>query len=277
MFEKFQSKFVDCDGIRTHYCEMGEGDPLILVHGGGAGADGRSNFEANFPIFSQHMRVIAYDMVGFGLTDAPDPETFAYTQQARTDHLIGFIKALGLSNVCLIGNSMGGTTACGVALKAPDLVKKLVLMGAAINLSPDDMIANREDLAPVMAYDGSEEGMRKIIAALTHGYRPSDEIVQYRHQATLRPTTAAAYKATMKWAFHNGLYYSPEELASLHMPVLVMGGKNDVMVPVRKVFEQILSIPQAHGLIFPNCGHWVMIEYPEEFCAQTLRFFGKRA
>lgn len=276
MFEQFQSKFVDCDGIRTHYCEMGEGDPLILVHGGGAGADGRSNFEANFPIFARHMRVIAYDMVGFGLTDAPDPEAFAYTQQTRTDHLIAFIRALGLSNVCLIGNSMGGTTACGAALKAPDLIEKLVLMGAAINLSPDDMIANREDLAPVMAYDGSEEGMRKIIAALTHSYQPSDEIVQYRHQATLRPNTTAAYKAIMKWAFHNGLYYSPEELASLQMPVLVVGGKNDVMVPVRKVFEQILSIPQAHGSIFPNCGHWVMIEYPEEFCAQTLRFFGKR-
>lgn len=277
MFEQFQSKFVDCDGIRTHYCEMGEGDPLILVHGGGAGADGRSNFEANFPIFARHMRVIAYDMVGFGLTDAPDPAEFAYTQATRTDHLIAFIKALGLSKVCLIGNSMGGTTACGAALKAPDLVERLVLMGAAINLPPQDMIANREDLAPVMAYDGSEEGMRRIIAALTHSYQPSEEIVQYRHQATLRPNTGAAYKAIMHWAFHNGLNYPPEQLASLRMPVLVMGGKNDVMVPIRKVFEQILSIPQAQGSIFPNCGHWIMIEYPEEFCAQTLRFFGKLA
>ncbi len=276
MFEQFKSMFVYCDGIRTHFCEMGEGDPLILVHGGGAGADGRSNFENNFPIFARHMRVIAYDMVGFGLTDAPDPEAFAYTQQARTDHLIAFIKALGLSKVYLIGNSMGGTTACGAALQAPELVEKLVLMGSAINLSPDDMIANRADLAPVMAYDGTEEGMRKIIAALTHSYQPDDAIVAYRHQATLRPNTAAAYKATMKWAFHNGLYYTPEELASLQMPVLVVGGKNDVMVPIRKIFEQILSIPQAYGSIFPNCGHWVMIEYPEEFCAQTLRFFSKQ-
>ena len=275
MFDQFQSKFIDCDGINTHYVEMGEGDPLILVHGGGAGADGRSNFEANLPIFARHMRVIAYDMVGFGLTDAPDPAGFAYTQQARTDHLIAFIKALGLSGVCLIGNSMGGTTACGAALKEPELIHKLVLMGAAVNLSHDDMIANRADLAPVMAYDGSEEGMRRIIAALTHSYQPSDEIVQYRHQATLRPNTTAAYKAIMAWAAHNGLYYSPEELASLQMPVLVMGGKNDVMVPIRKVIEQILSIPQAQGSIFPNCGHWVMIEYPEEFCAQTLRFFGQ--
>lgn len=277
MFEQFESKFVDCNGIKTHYCEMGEGDPLILVHGGGAGADGRSNFEANMPIYARHMRVIAYDMVGFGLTDAPDPAEFAYTQQARTDHLIAFIRALGLSKVCLIGNSMGGTTACGAALKAPELVERLVLMGAAINLSSQDMVANRNDLAPVMAYDGSIEGMRKIIAALTYSYEPTQDIVDYRHQATLRPNTTAAYKAIMGWAFHNGLYYAPEQLASLAMPVLVVGGKNDVMVPIGKVFEQILAIPQAHGAIFPNCGHWVMIEYPEAFCELTLRFFGKPA
>ena len=111
MFEQFESRFIDCDGIRTHYVEMGTGEPLILVHGGGAGADGRSNFELNLPLFAKHKRVIAYDMVGFGLTEAPEPATFAYTQQARTDHLISFIKALGLSQICLIGNSMAGTGA----------------------------------------------------------------------------------------------------------------------------------------------------------------------
>lgn len=276
MFEQFESKFIDCNGIRTHYVEMGEGDPLILVHGGGAGADGRSNFETNLPTYAKHMRVIAYDMVGFGLTDAPDPANFAYTQQARTDHLISFIEALGLTNICLIGNSMGGTTACGAALKAPHLIGKLVLMGSAVNISPEDMVANRGDLAPVMAYDGTEAGMRKIIDALTFSYKPTDEIVQYRHQATLRPNTNAAYKATMAWAFQNGLYYSPEQLGSLTMPVLVVGGKNDVMVRIEKVFEQILSIPQAIGAIFPKCGHWVMIEYPDQFCEVTLRFFGKK-
>lgn len=275
MFEQFESKYIDADGIRTHYVEQGEGRPLVLVHGGGAGADGRSNFETNFPAYAKHMRVIAYDMVGFGLTDAPDPDNFAYTQSARTDHLVNFLKALDLEDVCLIGNSMGGTTACGAALKAPDRITKLVLMGAAINLSREDMLKNKQDLAPVMAYNGTEEGMRRIIGALTHNYEPSDEIVRYRFEAVQRPGTAAAYKAIMAWAFENGLYYSPEQLASLAMPVLVVGGKNDVMVPVRKVFEQIQSIPQADGAIFANCGHWVMIEYPEAFCRITLDFFRK--
>jgi pimeloyl-ACP methyl ester carboxylesterase len=60
------------------------------------------------------------------------------------------------------------------------------------------------------------------------------------------------------------------------MPVLTVGGKNDVMVRIEKVFEQTLIIPQAAGAIFPNCGHWVMIEYPDMFCELTLRFFGKK-
>ena len=93
----------------------------------------------------------------------------------------------------------------------------------------------------------------------------------------MQPSTAAAYKAIMGWAGKNGLYYSPQQLASLTMPVLVVGGKNDIMVRVEKVFEQIKNIPQAAGAIFPNCGHWVMIEYPEQFCELTLRFFGRPA
>ena len=271
---QISDRYVDAGGIRTHYIEQGTGDPVILIHGGGAGADGFSNFAHCLPVFARHMRAIAVDMVGFGDTDQPDPAGFEYTQEARTKHMIDFIDALGLKSVALVGNSMGGTTAAGVAIKRPDLVTKLVLMGAAVNATPDVLKANAQAMAPVVAYDGTIEGMKRILGVLTHSFEATPEQLAYRHERSIRPSALAANKATMGWVRENGLWYSDEALASLQCPVFVIAGKNDVMVTLDQTYKMISQIPQSIGHILPNCGHWIMIEYPEEFNFQTLRFLG---
>ena len=272
MVNNYENKFVDAGGIRTRYVEAGEGHPVILIHGGGAGADGPSNWGGCLPLYAPHVRAIAPDMVGFGETDQPDPDEFEYTQATRTEHIINFIDALGLEKVSLIGNSMGGSTAFGVALARPDLVSHLVLMGAAVNMTSQDMHDNRPKLAPVLAYDGTPGGMRTIIDHLTYSYEPSDELVEYRYKASVRPAAQAAYKAIMSWVGRNGLAYSDEEFASIQAPTLVVSGKNDIMIPVEKMYQLIGQIPGAWGYIIPNCGHWVMVEYPREFTDVTLRF-----
>ena len=267
-------RYVDAGGIRTRYIEQGSGDPVILIHGGGAGADSFSNYAHCLPSYARHMRAIAVDMVGFGQTDQPDPAIFKYTQEARTKHIIDFIDAMGLPSVALIGNSMGGTTAAGVALKRPDLVTHLVLMGAAVSVTPDVVKTNAPIMAPLIAYDGTIEGMKNILKTLTHSFEATPEQLAYRHQASIRPASIAANKATMGWVRENGLWYSDEELASFKCPVFVIAGKNDVIVTLDLTYKTISKIPQAVGHILPNCGHWIMIEYPEEFTHQTLRFFG---
>lgn len=270
----FESNYVNAGGIRTHYVEVGEGEPLILIHGGGAGADGQSNFADCLPLFADKgFRAIAVDMVGFGETDKPDPDEFEYNQATRTQHMIDFIEALGLKEVNMIGNSMGGTTSAGVAIDRPDLVKKMVLMGAAVNMTAEDMIENRENLGPVLAYDETEEGMRKIIDYLTYDYMPTDEVVKYRYEKSIRPDAKRAYKALMGWAGKNGLVYSDEQLASIKCPVTVVAGKSDIMIPVKKAYQLLGQIPHAFGLIFPKCGHWVMIEHPKSFVQATSNFF----
>ena len=268
------SRFLDAGGIRTHYIEQGSGQPLVLIHGGGAGADGRSNYSDCLALYAERgYRAIAFDMLGFGGTDKPDPGNFEYTQSARTRHAIAFIEALDLGPVCLIGNSMGGTTSAGVAIERPDLLQSLVLMGAAVNMTAQDIADNRDNLGAVLAYDGSREGMRKIITHLTYDYEPTDAVIDYRYQASIRPDQQATYKATMAWVGKNGLHHSDADLAGLQVPVLVVAGKNDVMVPVEYGLEALRTIPQAFGYVVPNCGHWVMIEYPELFVEATDSFF----
>ena len=209
----------------TAYYRGGEGSgrPVILVHGGGAGAESVSHRQRSFPLFAANGPTYAMDMVGFGNSDAPSPEEFAYTQDARNQQLIDFIEALDLGPARLIGNSMGGCTSLGVAMKRPDLVDSLVLMGSggrakAGALSPD--------LGPVIHYDFTVEGMRAIIGVLANpGFIPSDEQVEYRYEMSIRPQLKVAYKATMGWVRENGLYYPDDAIAAVKTRTLVVNGK----------------------------------------------------
>src|SRR3546814_12445234 len=101
-------------------------------------------------------------MLGFGDTAKPNGD-FVYSQRARTNHLIAALDALDLGPAVLVGNSMGGATAIGVAVDRPDLVRRLVLMGSAGLVSRIDPA-----LAPILNYDFTREGMVRLVEALTH-------------------------------------------------------------------------------------------------------------
>lgn len=175
-------------GMETYYHEQGSGDVVVLVHGGGAGADSMGNWRGVMPVLADRYRVIAVDMLGFGRTAKPaDP--FVFSQAARTDHLAGFLDALGLSNVALVGNSMGGASALGVAVERPGLVRKLVLMGSAGLVSKIDPA-----LEPVLGYDFTREGMIRLVRALTtDNFQIDDAMIDYRYALSVDPETRRAY------------------------------------------------------------------------------------
>lgn len=264
-----ESRFVDARGVRTHYIEAGEGDPLILIHGGGAGADSIGNWQTTIPAFAKHFRVIAYDMIGFGGTGKPDPAKFEYSQTARVKHLRGFLDAMKIPKAAVIGNSMGGCTALGLAAESPERVTRLVLMGSA-GLTTE----LHADLMPVIQYDFTREGMVKLIRALTNeDFVPSPELVDYRLLKSLEPDCRAAYGATMKWIKEQGgLFYPPEFIAKVRCPTLVVNGKKDRVVPVANAYRFLELIPNSAGYILPHCGHWAMMERPEEFARACLLF-----
>jgi 2-hydroxy-6-oxo-6-(2'-aminophenyl)hexa-2,4-dienoate hydrolase len=265
-----EGRTIDANGIRTRYFEDGEGEPVVLVHGGGPGADGFGNWQGCFDAFASCFRAIVVDMVGFGRTDRPDPARFVYSQDARTHHMIGFIEALGLSRVSLVGNSMGGCTALGVAMKRPDLVRKLVLMGSA-GIKTDEVPAA---LGPLMQYDGTAEGMRKVVRVLTHrDFEVDDAMVRYRVELSNEPARRAALRAAMEWVRErHGLYYEDDDIRSVTTPTLVIAGKDDPIVTLAQNFRFLELLESSRGYFIPHCGHWVMIEHPQEFAEVTTRF-----
>src|SRR6201995_2829092 len=107
--------------------EAGSGTPVVMLHGGGPGASGVSNYSRNIDALAQHFRVIVPDMPGYGRSakgvDQSDP--FGYL----ADMIRGLLDELGLGTAALVGNSYGGAAALRLALGTPHRVDKLVLMG----------------------------------------------------------------------------------------------------------------------------------------------------
>ena len=267
--KSYESRYAEANGIKTHYMEAGAGQPLVLVHGGGAGADSLSNWFRCIPAYAQKFRVIAVDMVGFGKTAKPDPAGFSYTQEARNDHIVGFLQALGLKGVNLVGNSMGGATSIGVAVKRPDLINKVVLMGSG-GLSTK----LHEALLPIMNYDFTREGMVKVCRTLANkSFHIDDDMVEYRYEMSIAPDTKKGYSAAMGWIRQQGgLFYDEDFIRQLSRPTLVVNGKDDLVVPLENAYKFLELVPNSWGYIIPRCGHWAMLEYPDDFVSETTRF-----
>ena len=263
--------FIDVDGVRTRYLEAG--DPgaatVVLLHGGGAGADSVTNWHATIPALAQDFHVLAMDLFGFGGNDKPVLGENGYSQPARNRHLKSFLDKLDLPRASLVGNSMGGATALGLAMTHPERVDRLVLMGSA---GLNSQIT--EALKPIIFYDYTPDGMRRLIGALTGSrFEASDELVELRYRQSIEPDTRRAYEATMAWIrSQGGLYYAEDALAGIRTPALVVNGKNDLVVPVALAYRYLELLENSWGYIIPHCGHWAMLEAPDEFISATRQF-----
>ena len=264
-----ESRLVTAAGLSTHSYVAGNGTPLILLHGGGAGADSYGNWRGCLAEFARSHQVYAVDMVGFGFTDQPDPAGYEYSQSARVDHIIALLEALSLRKVAIIGNSMGGFTAMGVAIERPDLVDRLVLMGSAGIRAPVS-----EELKSILNYDYTMAGMERIARGLTHpDFVPDQALIEYRHKLSVRPRSKAAYAAVMQWQRDQGGFFYPEEyIRRISQRTLVVNGKDDKVVPLSSGFRLVELIDNAWGYFIPRCGHWAMIERQADFLHATLGF-----
>lgn len=274
--------FIDANGIETHYWEHGpeDGSPVILIHGGGAGADAWGNYKFAIPLLADAgFRVYAMDMVGFGKSETPDPNGYTYDNQARIDQLAGFIEALEHDSANLVGNSMGGSASVGVSLQAPELVDKLVLVGGAGYRRDEEerkaSEARREGaLEVITAFDGTREAMYEVIDVLsTQDWYDRDSMVDHRLANWERDGVEQAHQAIMAIAGPtDDMSYPDAQWRQIeHETLLVYGGDDVLMGP--EVPWAIFNLVDNSSLhILNNCGHWVMVDQIEQSAAIVSEF-----
>lgn len=123
------SRTVAVQGTKLHFHEAGVGETLVLLHGGGPGASGWSNFGGNVAALAEQFHVVVPDQPGYGLADKPEFDGDYWTFAARC--IADLLSSLGVEKAHFVGNSMGGGTTVRLALDRPDCIDRMILMGPA--------------------------------------------------------------------------------------------------------------------------------------------------
>ncbi|MBX6391618.1 MAG: alpha/beta fold hydrolase [Frankia sp.] len=253
---------VRAGGIATHYLDAGTGDPVLLLHGSGPGVSGLANWRHTIPALSQHFRVLAPDLVGWG--DTERPADIRYGLRTWTDQVWAFLDALGLRRVSVVGNSLGGRIALQMAEDAPDALDRMVLMG-----SPGVGMTVTEGLSALRAYEPSIENMRALLLDY-FAVDPSiitDDLVRIRYEASAAPGAHEAYRAMFFDPRHagNDLGITEEQVRAIRVRTLLVHGREDKIVPLDVALRMVRLLPDADLHVFARCGHWTQIERSAEF------------
>ena len=267
-----EEQYADCaNGYRIHYIDVGAGPAVVFLHGSGPGASGHSNFKGNYPWLAQRgYRCIVPDLIGFGFSDKPDD----------VDHPLSFfvecikqtLDVIGIEACCLVGNSLGGAVAIGLALEYPELVKKLILMAPGGMSSREEYLQMPGMQKMFEVYGAGEPITHSVMKelftfGLTHDPKfTTDELVAER----LQIMAAMNGHVMMTMDIPN----LAERLAELSCPVLAFWGTNDRMMPDSGIMALVRHCSQLKFIILSECGHWVMVEYADMFNDECLSFLG---
>ena len=266
-----------------HYHEAGPaggaaGAPVVMLHGGGPGASGWSNFGRNLGVFAGRFRTIVVDQPGFGRSEKP-PVTGNYFTFAA-DALARLLDEVQIDRVHLIGNSLGGGTAVRFALRYPQRADRLVLMGPgglSLNVFAPDPTEGVKRLVEFSAPPGpSKEKLAAFLRTLVFDQRLiTDELVEERFAAATDPEALAAM-ASLGASFFDpataeqGMLW--REAHRLRAEVLLIWGREDRVNPLDGALVALKMIRRVQLHVFGGCGHWVQLEKFDEFNRLAIGF-----
>ena len=265
------TQFVEASGIRFAYRRFGKtgGVPIVMNlhfrgtmdHWDPAVTDG----------LAQQREVILFDNAGIGASSGQTPASIP----AMATDAIAFIKALGIGKTDILGYSIGGKVAQEIAVQAPDLVRKLILVGTGPRGA--DTAASKSAEIFAATYDPPEHlWIAAHFLPNPTGRAAGLKFLERKHRRQDRGPEVSAASATAQYA---AIVASNEKtegvwdyLATIHHPVLVVDGSNDLIIPTVNGFTLQQRLPNAQLIIYPDSSHGLFYQYPELFVAHAALF-----
>lgn len=248
------------DGVRLRYLDLpateGEtGEPLVLLHGF---ASSLETWTAILKPLSRHHRVLALDLKGFGWSERPPGD---YSPAAEAKLVLGLMQARGVTRAAVVGHSWGSSVALAMALAAPERVSRLALYDAWVY----------EAQLPLFFHWARSPGFGETLFRLYYDERPAEKIsvafydkrfvteqlIEAVEAALERPGTKAAALAAVRgqrFAEMEPLYHQ------INVPTLLLWGREDRVSALTYGERLSKDLPNARLLVYPQCGHFPMIE-----------------
>ena len=233
-----ESKWLKIDDHNIHYVELGDGFPLVLLHGG---ANDWRGWEKNIEALAQHYRVIAPDIVGFGKSDKSKS---VYGIDDFVNYLGGFVSALNIERMHLAGHSLGGRIALEFAYRFPDKVEKL------IPIAPFGFgrLSTWGFILGVISYWGRKLFFRK------NSY----------------PTLDIEYSK-------DGFKEFMAKLKKVAIPTMIVWGEKDPYLPAKQAYIANSVLPNSKVEVMQQCGHAPQSEDSDLFNKLVLDFLAEDA
>lgn len=256
-------------GMQLHYHDLGprDGSVVLFLQGSGPGASGWSNFQYNVDAFTgPGYRVLLPDLPGFGFSSKPTDA------QYHLDYFCGYLfellDHLDIARCAIVGNSLGGAIALGMALAQPGRVESLVLMapGGLEEREAYFAMPAMALMAEIFGGGVDRDSLAQFIrTGLVHdGSKVSDALIEQRWEVYQQQNDQV-----MKTMVVPNLR---ERLGELQCPVLVFWGVDEKMMPDPGFRALAEGIADVRLVMVSRCGHWVMLEHPRLFNRTTLDF-----
>jgi pimeloyl-ACP methyl ester carboxylesterase len=259
--------------MKIHYNDAGSGETVVMLHGGGPGATGWSNYSRNIgPFVDAGFRVILIDCPGFGQSDpivVDEPRDIPNAAAVK-----GLLDSLGIERAHLIGNSMGGASAMRFALEYPQRLGRLVLMGPG-GCGPSYMVPQPTEgikhLTNLFAHP-SLEGLKRMIDVFVYDRAAvTDELIEGRYASMMRNDGIHLKNWTVSRpkAMHPDL--SPR-FPQIKARTLCIWGRDDRFLPLDHGLKLVFGIPDSRLHVIARCGHWAQWEHADEFNRLVIGF-----
>lgn len=250
------AQFASVKGVRVHFSDSGEGPPVVLVHGFASSLNVWNGVKK--ALLPSH-RVIALDLKGFGYSSRPDGD---YSPRAQAELVLALLDARGVEGpVDFVAHSWGSSVVLELSLLAPERVRKIALYDAWVyedQLPSTFAWARADGMGELLIgafYD--ERADEKMAAAFYDPKYVTEELVETVEDQLSRPGTKAAALAAIR-----GQRYEDIETRyrKIQKPVLLLWGREDRVTTLDYGERLSKELPDAHLVVYPQCGHFPMIE-----------------